>query len=529
VISYAQNAEDVVLARALPGPSGFYVDVGAGDPEIASVTKHFYDLGWRGINIEPRRAAIDALTEKRPRDINLCMAAGASSGEADLYVVPTDPDLSTTDLGDAALLRARGYEVSVEVVPRATLDDVLEEHRVTTIDFLKIDVEGGEADVLAGIDLTRWQPRVIVIESVKPWSHERTDHSWRRLLDSQRYREACFDGINLFFAQEDDDKVIGALVPASVLDDYEPAALTAMRTELDRLRIYIATLEQELDRHRASESEVRDYVLSLEDKLAASGHVATVIDLSRAQPARPSAPARPARLAIIGTPRTGNTWIRRVLSDSLAARELPVHHPADVDWESLPDRVIIQLHWPRSGLLERTLHEHDFVVISPARHPLDVLLSILMFSQRGQPTSEWLDGEGGNEDELLGAQISDPAFLTWAVSPRAHRLLSLTPNWWSTPTTRRVRYEDLCADPAEQLAKLLAWSELEPSQDVSTSLADNSPARIHALSGGVHVWRAAPGAWRETLTVEQVDQLIDEHRETFVALGYDPDDRTVIR
>ena len=283
-VSYAQNAEDVVLARALPGPTGFYVDVGAGHPEIASVTKHFYELGWCGINIEPRLGAVALLEEQRPRDINLGIAAGAADGEAELFVVAADPDLSTTDPADLALLRERGYDVSVELVEVRTLDRVLDEHNVATIDFLKIDVEGGEADVLAGIDLTRWEPRVIVVESVKPWSHERTDTLWRDILESHGYREACFDGINLFFAREHDRAVAEALAPASVLDDYEPAANAAIRAELDQLRAYIATLEQELARHRESHAEVRDYVRSLEDQLAAADRVAPVIDLSNAQP-----------------------------------------------------------------------------------------------------------------------------------------------------------------------------------------------------------------------------------------------------
>ena len=54
MISYAQNQEDVMLARALAGTTnGFYIDVGAHDPVIDSVTKMFYDRGGRGINVEP--------------------------------------------------------------------------------------------------------------------------------------------------------------------------------------------------------------------------------------------------------------------------------------------------------------------------------------------------------------------------------------------------------------------------------------------------------------------------------------------
>lgn len=531
MISYAQNAEDVVLARALPGPSGFYVDVGAGHPEIASVTKHFYELGWRGINIEPRSAAIALLNEQRPRDINLRVAAGASDGNTQLYVVDADPDMSTTGSSDLELLRDRGYEVAVETVPVRTLDSILEEHGVTAADFLKIDVEGSEADVLAGVDLTRWRPRVVVIESVKPWSHERSDASWRSVLESQGYREACFDGVNLFFAQEHDCVVAEALVPASVLDDYEPSAMAAAREAIDRLRGYVSKLEEELVRHRELEKEVSDYVSIVEPELEPPSDVAPVIDLNHTQrerlPSKIARPPAPACLAIIGTPRTGNTWIRRVLADVLVAEELPIAHPADLDWEGLPDRFVIELHWQRSRLLERALRERGIAVISTARHPLDVLLSILMFSQRNQSAREWLAVHGGNEALLQGCGPGDPAFLEWAVSSSARVLLSLTPAWWSTPTTHRLRYEELMADPDTGLATLLERCELKALSDPATAVANNSPATIRAMSGGERVWQASSYAWRETLGTECVDALMDTHREVMVSLGYDPDDRVL--
>src|SRR5205085_1329817 len=120
---------------------------------------------------------------------------------------------------------------------------------------------------------------------------------------SQGYREACFDGINLFFARKHDRTVADTLVPASTLDDYEPAASAAMRAELHQLRGYIETVEQELARHQAAQLAVSDYVRSLEDQLAAAGPVAPVIDLGNV-PYRAAPPPPPARLAIIGTPRT---------------------------------------------------------------------------------------------------------------------------------------------------------------------------------------------------------------------------------
>ena len=72
IISYAQNGEDIILNRVFMGEkNGFYIDVGAGKPNDDSVTKVFYDLGWRGINIEPHPENFHLLDKERKRDINL--------------------------------------------------------------------------------------------------------------------------------------------------------------------------------------------------------------------------------------------------------------------------------------------------------------------------------------------------------------------------------------------------------------------------------------------------------------------------
>ena len=81
VISYAQNFEDVMLWRALRDiPQGFYVDVGANDPVIDSVTRWFYQQGWHGINIEPVPHWHQRLQADRPLDINLQMAVSTTTG-----------------------------------------------------------------------------------------------------------------------------------------------------------------------------------------------------------------------------------------------------------------------------------------------------------------------------------------------------------------------------------------------------------------------------------------------------------------
>jgi len=91
-VSYAQNQEDVVLARALhpDDRTGFWVDVGAGDPVLDSVTAAFAERGWRGVNVEPLPREHGRLCAARPADTNLRVALGATAGLGKLFVEPAD-------------------------------------------------------------------------------------------------------------------------------------------------------------------------------------------------------------------------------------------------------------------------------------------------------------------------------------------------------------------------------------------------------------------------------------------------------
>ena len=112
-ISYAQNYEDVMLYRALKGvEKGFYIDVGAMDPVMGSVTKAFYERGWRGINIEPIKQWHEKLMLDRPEDINLNVAILDKPGSVQFYNVE-ETGLSTIDKTLAERhLKERGYKFS---------------------------------------------------------------------------------------------------------------------------------------------------------------------------------------------------------------------------------------------------------------------------------------------------------------------------------------------------------------------------------------------------------------------------------
>ena len=236
-VSYAQNQEDVVLARALrpDGREGFWVDVGAGDPVLDSVTAAFAERGWRGVNVEPLPREHERLCAARPADTNLRVALGATAGQGKLFVEPTEkgewpgPD-APIDRGASTMVpeiaeryRADAQEFTPIEVPIWTLAQVVADYVPGPVDFLKVDVEGFEREVLAGADWSSFRPRVVVVEATVPKSDEPAHEAWEPILLEAGYRLALFDGLNRFYAHADEPALLETLaIPANVFDDFIP-------------------------------------------------------------------------------------------------------------------------------------------------------------------------------------------------------------------------------------------------------------------------------------------------------------------
>jgi FkbM family methyltransferase len=222
-VSHAQHGEDVVIWRALGQvEDGVYVDVGAADPVIDSVTLSLYERGWHGIHVEAFEHYASRLRAARPRDVVVQTAAGAEAGSITFYAVP-ETGLSTVDPEQADALRAQGWSVRPTTLPVRTLDDILGEHlpQGQEIHVLKIDVEGAEERVLSGTDLARWRPWIVVVEATRPNSTERTDQLWNHHLVAAGYVPCMFDGLNQWFRRGDRDDLDQPLsYPACPLDDY---------------------------------------------------------------------------------------------------------------------------------------------------------------------------------------------------------------------------------------------------------------------------------------------------------------------
>lgn len=202
VTSYAQYNEDLILLSLLHGvKQGFYVDIGANYPVIDSVTKLFYDRGWSGINIEPIPELHKQLTEDRPRDINLNIGIGSTAGELKFYQNIAIHGHSSFKRSEAGTKndKIRSYNIKID-----TLKNILSKHDVKTIDFLKIDVEGFEKEVIEGNDWDKYRPKVICIEA-----NHRLE-LWQNILLKNDYHLFISDGLNEYYvAKEANDLTEG--------------------------------------------------------------------------------------------------------------------------------------------------------------------------------------------------------------------------------------------------------------------------------------------------------------------------------
>lgn len=222
------------------------------------------------------------------------------------------------------------------------------------------------------------------------------------------------------------------------------------------------------------------------------------------------------RVAIISSPRSGNSWLRWLLRDGLALHEVAVHNYLDIG--SIPERCVLQLHWYREPNFQDFLSKHQFQVVTVARHPLDVLVSVLHFVRYEPETAKWLGGNCELPQSLAGQSPASDEFLEYAVSFGSENLLSVTYQWWQDHTAIKVRYEDLVAAPAIEAARL--FERLGASTErIPEAVSANSLDTFKALPNR-HGWQGRPGLWQELIPFENAHAIFARHRAAFEKLGY---------
>jgi len=201
--SYSQEGEDVILNNYFENTSGgFYVDVGAHHPFRFSNTYSFYKLGWKGINIDATPGSMVLFNKYRPKDINLEIAIANKNSKINYYVFD-EPALNSFSYN---ISKTRNTETSYKInkiikLKTHKISKILDDYLPIgcTIDFLSIDVEGFELEVLQSNNWVKYRPRYILIEILEEDLIKLCKHVIYKYLKQKKYSVVAVTGRNFIF------------------------------------------------------------------------------------------------------------------------------------------------------------------------------------------------------------------------------------------------------------------------------------------------------------------------------------------
>lgn len=204
---YGQTGEDYIIWKAFDEKTkGFYVDVGAADGKRFSNSYFFEKQGWDGICVEPNREFFELLKNKRKNSICVNCAVGCYNGTVDFYEKGLNSSVNIDEYIESrkSANRLSGIQTSdynkVQIQVR-TLNDILEENNVTNIDFITIDVEGFELEVLKGFNLAKYRPSVILLED--GFQKEEKCLEMNFILSNFSYNRICKIKNNIFYCNDE--------------------------------------------------------------------------------------------------------------------------------------------------------------------------------------------------------------------------------------------------------------------------------------------------------------------------------------
>ena len=197
--SYSQEGEDMILRRFFENKSsGFYIDVGAHHPKRFSNTYFFYKKGWQGVNIDAMPNSMKLFNRFRPRDTNIEKPVSAKKQILTYYAF-NEPALNgfSKEMSDERNGKGSYYVTFTKDIETVTLEDILDENLKfgQLIDFLSIDVEGLDFDVLKSNNFEKYRPKVILIEILGSRFDEIQNDDIYKFLKQLDY-EMCAKTIN---------------------------------------------------------------------------------------------------------------------------------------------------------------------------------------------------------------------------------------------------------------------------------------------------------------------------------------------
>lgn len=336
-----------MLWRALKHvKNGFYIDLGAQDPVVDSVSLAFHERGWKGIHVEPTPYYAQMLREQRPSDTVIEAAVSSTADLLTFFEIP-GTGISTGDPKIAEQHRERGFATREITVPCVRLSSVFKACGNQVIHWMKVDVEGFEWSALASWGKASARPWIVVVESTLPLTQIESHEQWEPLLLRRGYTPVYFDGLNRYYVSKEKAELRQAFsAPPNVFDDFSvngtastsfhhhlkarhTAALAEIDAQVLRGNIEIEDLRQTLAaRDMVHGEQMRERLSQLNDRNE------EVLQLERARAAREEKSAADSSLQ----GQQKEELLRQIAAlEQATATKL-------LDWQQKADRDREQLH-----------------------------------------------------------------------------------------------------------------------------------------------------------------------------------------
>lgn len=213
--SYSQCGEDVCLfsmleTEYLPPYKGFFIDIGALHPLRFSNTQFFYDRGWKGINIDATPGSMIEFNKRRPLDINI--EAGITDKNDELfYYMFKEPALNSFNEEMAKINIENGWELlEKRKIKTYSINEILDKYLPADqkIDFINIDTEGHELEILKSFNFEKYAPNFFLIEDLK-FGEDSTEYQFSdiyKLLKTNGYKPIARPNITVIWKKQKEEK-----------------------------------------------------------------------------------------------------------------------------------------------------------------------------------------------------------------------------------------------------------------------------------------------------------------------------------
>ena len=227
------------------------------------------------------------------------------------------------------------------------------------------------------------------------------------------------------------------------------------------------------------------------------------------------------RVAIISSPRCGNTFLRLCLADILSLNTDAFHEPKSFP-SVFPDNFIFQLHWQNNDKLFEYLLNKKFKIITLARNPLDIFISILRFTRHEKQVENWLKGELNiKQSKFKLWQPNDPNFINWCTSKYSKKLLSVSLEWSKLDNIHLIRYEDLIFKPFEELIRINNFLDLNNfDQEKAEIILKKYDINYFKNLPNLHGWKGKVGNWKSFFKKDNAIKIYDYHQDFFKVFDY---------